>query len=118
MMCSRCHKRPAVVFISQSVDASKSEGLCLVCAKELGIKPVNDLMDRMGITPEQIEAMEEELSDVLAEAGQDSDLSTEDFMPVGQRRFPFCKICFPEIPERKRSRNNRLHRKRKKQSPT
>ena len=94
MMCSRCHKRPAVVFISQSVDASKSEGLCLVCAKELGIKPVNDLMDRMGITPEQIEAMEEELSDVLAEAGQDSDLSTEDFMPGGAATFPFLQNLF------------------------
>ena len=94
MMCSRCHKRPAVVFISQSVDASKSEGLCLVCAKELGIKPVNDLMDRMGITPEQIEAMEEELSDVLAEAGQDSDLSTDDFMPGGAATFPFLQNLF------------------------
>ena len=37
LMCSRCHKRPAVVFISQSMDTSNSQGLCLVCAKELGI---------------------------------------------------------------------------------
>ena len=58
MMCSRCHKRPAVVFISPTVNAQETKGLCLVCAKELGIKPVNDLMEKMGITEEQMEAME------------------------------------------------------------
>lgn len=95
MMCSRCHKRPAVVFISQSVDASKSQGLCLVCAKEMGIKPVNDLIDRMGITPEQIEAMEEELSDVLAEVGQDGGEPGEDgFIPGGAATFPFLQNIF------------------------
>ena len=62
MLCTRCHKRPAVVFISQSMNSSESQGLCLVCARELGIKPVNDLMDKMGITEEQMEQMEEELS--------------------------------------------------------
>ena len=56
MLCSRCHKRPAVVFISQTADASETQGLCLSCARELGIKPVNDLIDKMGITDEQMEA--------------------------------------------------------------
>ena len=46
MMCTRCKKRPAVVFVSGSTDAQQSQGYCLVCAKELGIKPVNDLMER------------------------------------------------------------------------
>ena len=49
MLCTRCHKRPAVVFISQSMSSSESRGQCLVCARELGIKPVNDLMEKMGI---------------------------------------------------------------------
>ena len=56
MLCSRCHKRPGVVFISPTT-SGESQGLCLVCAKELGIKPVTDLLDKMGINEEQLEAM-------------------------------------------------------------
>ena len=59
-MCSRCHKRPAVVFISQNLSTSEPQGLCLVCAKELGIKPVNDLMEKMGITDDEIENMNDQ----------------------------------------------------------
>ena len=46
LMCTRCKKRPAVVFVSNSLDGNP-QGLCLVCAKELGIKPVNDIMQKM-----------------------------------------------------------------------
>ena len=50
-MCSRCKKRPATVYIMKlENNVQKQEGLCLVCAKELGIKPVNDMMTKMGIT--------------------------------------------------------------------
>ena len=46
MLCSRCKKRMAVVFITRMEgDKSVNEGLCLKCAKELNIKPVTDLMD-------------------------------------------------------------------------
>ena len=41
---------------------SATQGYCLVCAKELGIKPVNDIMEKMGITEEQLEAMTESMS--------------------------------------------------------
>ena len=41
MLCSKCNKRPAVVFVSNSADG-QSKGYCLTCAKELGIKPVED----------------------------------------------------------------------------
>lgn len=54
MMCTRCKKRPAVVFVSPSTDMNATQGYCLVCAKELGIKPVNDIMEKMGITEEQL----------------------------------------------------------------
>ena len=64
-MCTRCKKRPAVVFVSGSTDAQQSQGYCLVCAKELGIKPVNDLMEKMGITEEMMESMESELSGLM-----------------------------------------------------
>lgn len=47
-LCSRCHKNVAVVFITK-LDNNEpvNEGLCLKCARELGIKPVQDMMDRM-----------------------------------------------------------------------
>ena len=48
MLCSRCKKRPAVVFIATNTNSSNTQGLCLTCAKELGIKPVTDLMDKNG----------------------------------------------------------------------
>ena len=63
MMCTRCKKRPAVVFVSPSTDMNATQGYCLVCAKELGIKPVNDIMEKMGITEEQLEAMTESPAD-------------------------------------------------------
>lgn len=100
LMCSRCHKRPAVVFISQSMDTANSQGLCLVCAKELGIKPVNDLMEKMGITEEQLEAMTEEMNGLMAmengfgEDGQEGD--EEGFTPGGAATFPsFLQNIFP-----------------------
>ena len=47
-VCARCKKRPAMVFITRlEKDKSINEGLCLVCAQELGIKPVNDMLSRM-----------------------------------------------------------------------
>ena len=64
MMCTRCKKRPAVVFVSPSTDMNATQGYCLVCAKELGIKPVNDIMEKMGITEEQLEAMTESMNDL------------------------------------------------------
>ena len=55
-MCSRCHKRVAVVFMTRIENGeSKQEGLCLVCARSLGIKPVNDMLEKMGITDEDID---------------------------------------------------------------
>ena len=55
-MCSRCHKHVAVVFITKLEGGqSKNEGLCLKCAKELGIKPIDDMIQKMGITDEDLE---------------------------------------------------------------
>ena len=60
---------------------SATQGYCLVCAKELGIKPVNDIMEKMGITEEQLEAMTESMSSLM---------NTEDggFEPGGAVPFP------------------------------
>ena len=58
MLCTRCKQRPAVMFITK-VEGEKTtnEGLCLVCARELGIKPVDDIMKRFGIGEEELESL-------------------------------------------------------------
>ena len=66
-LCSRCKKNLAVIFIAK-IDNGKTvnEGLCLKCARELGIKPVDDLMQRMGLTDDELERIIAELKDVLS----------------------------------------------------
>ena len=65
-MCSRCHKRIAVVFMTRIENGeSKQEGLCLVCARSLGIKPVNDMLEKMGITDEDVDRMSGDIANVL-----------------------------------------------------
>ena len=67
-MCSRCHKHVAVVFITKLEGGqSKNEGLCLKCAKELGIKPIDDMIQKMGITDEDLENLTSEM--MSAEGG-------------------------------------------------
>ena len=65
-LCSRCQKNVAVVFI-RKVENGKTvnEGLCLKCAKELNIKPVEDLMHNMGITDDDIEGLSAEMTEAL-----------------------------------------------------
>ena len=65
VMCSKCHKRVAVVFVTKMENGNKSnEGLCLKCAKELGLPMDNmlgDVMNQFGLSPDQLESMEDEL---------------------------------------------------------
>ena len=109
LMCSRCHKRPAVVFISQGNGAGDTQGLCLVCAKELGIKPVNDLMEKMGITEDQLEAMAEEMEGLMAlnpeSNGEDSE-GEDGFTPGGAATFPsFLQNIFPDMGQKPSGEN-------------
>ncbi len=65
-MCSRCHARVAVVFITRMEDGkSVNEGLCLKCAKELGIQPVNDMLEKMGISESDLDRMSADLGNML-----------------------------------------------------
>ena len=64
MMCSRCKKRPAVVFISSMQGSDRrTEGLCLHCAKEMGLPQVNDYLKQMGISEEEFEKAYDEFFD-------------------------------------------------------
>ncbi len=79
MLCSRCKKNLAVVYISKiEGDKTVNEGICLKCAKELGIPQVTELMDRMGISDEDIESMSGELQDIMD--GELSDTATFPFL--------------------------------------
>ena len=61
-LCSRCGKNVAVIFITKlEGGTSKNEGLCLKCARELGIKPIDDMMKKMGITDEDLDNLTNEM---------------------------------------------------------
>lgn len=65
-LCARCHKRVAVVFVTR-LDGNKpiQEGICLKCAKELGIRPVSDILNKMGIDDAALDSMDDELEDMM-----------------------------------------------------
>ncbi len=98
-LCSKCHKRLAVVFISKFVNNKmENEGFCLRCAKELGISQVDAVMQQYGITEEDLEKMEPEIENAaeLPEISQGSDDENDgkapaiDFMKIfgGQGGLP------------------------------
>ena len=61
-LCSRCNKNVAVIFITKLEGGQiKNEGLCLKCARELGIKPIDDMMKKMGITDEELDNLTNEM---------------------------------------------------------
>ena len=60
-LCSKCKKRPAVIFISKiEGDKTTQEGLCIKCAMDMNIGPIKDMMSKMGITEEDIDAINEQ----------------------------------------------------------
>ncbi len=66
IMCSRCHKRLAVIFITRVENGeSKQEGICINCARELGIKPVNDIIQKMGLSDDDIERMNSDVEQLI-----------------------------------------------------
>ena len=76
-LCSRCKKNPAIIFITKMEgDKTTNEGLCLACAKSMGIAPLNQMMENMGInSDEDIENLNNEMSEFMNNMG---DLSSPD----------------------------------------
>lgn len=100
-MCSRCGKNVAVVFVSKIENGVTShEGLCLKCAKELGLKPVDGLMEQMGITEEDLENITNEMTSLEtlmpeAEDTQEDPEPEESEKDLGTTRaFPFLDKLF------------------------
>lgn len=79
-ICSRCKKNIAVVFISKMDGSNESsqEGLCIKCAREMGVKPLDNIMEQMGITEDDLEALAGELG---SEINSIEDLTS--LMPTG-----------------------------------
>ena len=93
-LCSRCHKNPAVVFITKIENGeTKNEGLCLKCAKELHIGPVEDMMKKMGITEDDLDGITTEMMSAFGGAeGLDGLMPQEDEDDPEEGRtatFPF-----------------------------
>ena len=84
-LCSKCKKRPAVVFLSDATNPnSEPEGLCLVCAKELGIKPIDNMLKKMNLSDEDIEQMSNQFMHLMAldeesDTADDAALNDETF---------------------------------------
>ena len=65
-LCARCHKNMAVVFINRIENGqSHQEGLCLKCARELHIKPIDDIISKMGINDEDLDGLSSEMMEAM-----------------------------------------------------
>lgn len=102
-LCSNCKKNVAVIFITKIENGTThNEGLCLKCAKKMGIKPVDDIMKRMGVTDEDLDSLTEEMMGMLSPAGEESmELATvedenedEDEAEGQTATFPFLNKLF------------------------
>ena len=122
-LCSRCKKNLAVVFITK-IDGGKTvnEGLCLKCAKEMGIKPVDDMIERMGLSEDDLENLNGEMTEAmnglesLLSQGHDAEDGSEDDEADSQTAtFPFLNKLFgaagqgqdntPAVPEPEKTEN-------------
>ena len=107
MVCIRCQKRPAIIFVQRMENGQmKNEGYCLHCARELHIKPVEDLMKQFGMSDEDMDNMEDRMENMMQELGdgsgsmnpfsmmmnmgqpQEDDDGDEDLMPGSSATFP------------------------------
>ena len=87
MMCNRCNQRPAVVFVTKVENGEKkNEGLCLSCAKELGMPQgqFDNIIEQMGMTPEEFEAMSQEIMENPPEITPEM---INEMMPMMQNMF-------------------------------
>ncbi len=87
MLCSKCKRRPAVIFVSK-VEGEKTtqEGFCLKCASEMNIGPIKQMMQNMGITEEDIDAVSEQFGDIMD--------NMDDFQLGGAGTMPFMQNLF------------------------
>jgi len=124
-LCSRCKKNLAVVFITKLENGvTTNEGLCLKCAKELGISPINDMMKKMGITEADLENLEDIAANMPPEAmgflegmfgnNQDSDDDDMDDEAMSQTpAMPFMNGIMPKKDDSEETGEDKKDEKKK-----
>ena len=91
-LCSKCKKNVAVIFITKIENgASTNEGLCLKCAKDLGIKQVDDIVRQMGMSDEDLENMSSEMTSIMG-LNQEAEDDEDDMSQTAT--FPFLNKLF------------------------
>ncbi len=133
-LCSKCKKRPAVVFIADANNpTSKPNGLCLICAKEMGIKPIDDMLKSMNISDENVKELSDQMMETMSAfsgeemmemMGEEGDLPEEmegedGFEAGGAPVFPFLNHIFggnakenkEETGEKKKEKKGKSKRK-------
>ncbi|MDR3178902.1 MAG: ATP-dependent Clp protease ATP-binding subunit [Oscillospiraceae bacterium] len=65
MLCSVCKKRIATVFVAKNPNSPTAQGICLVCARNMGIKPVDDIMEKMGFSKNDVDEMIDQLENFI-----------------------------------------------------
>lgn len=120
-MCSRCGERPAVVFIQKMENNQVTpEGLCIKCAKELNIGSINQMIDKMGISDEELEMASEQMASFMENMG-DFDFGSlgEMFNPDnmdGAQTMPFAELFGPLTPQENGDDTNTKNNGSKKRS--
>ncbi|MBQ2285420.1 MAG: AAA family ATPase, partial [Clostridia bacterium] len=117
MMCNRCNQRPAVVFVTKVENGEKkNEGLCLSCAKELGMPQgqFDNIIEQMGMTPEEFEAMSQEIMENPPEITPEM---INEMMPMMQNMFSGIGGMDPEAQDEqssKTTKTKKMNRQKKK----
>ena len=117
-LCSRCKKNVAVVFISRLNEKNEqvNEGLCLKCAAQLGLPQVDEMMKRMGITPEDLDNISNEMMQAFggaeelpeAEDGDEDDEESGSVVPA-----PMTRPTAPAAPAPQKTAKAQTKRRRK-----
>ena len=123
-LCSRCKKNLAVIFITKMENGqTTNEGLCLKCAKELGIKPVDDMISRMGLSDDDLENLNGEMGDMmnglegLLNPGEKDEDSEDDEQDSQTATFPFLNKLFGNAASNENADNLPARDERTEQKP-
>ena len=107
-LCSRCKKNVAVIFITKIENGvSTNEGLCLKCAKELGIKQVDDMVRQMGISDEDLENLSGEMMTLMGGNNDMDNPDGEDELDSQTATFPFMNKLFGGMSRQNQDMPNR-----------
>lgn len=94
LLCCRCHKNRAVLFVTRMDNGEmKNEGYCLKCAKELGLKPVDDLLENMGLQDADLDALCEQANQMGELMNVDENAANIGQTGVGNFSGSFSEIC-------------------------